>query len=89
MTFHGLPWPSMAWQVIVVSHGGTIHSALCVLVPALGHVPNITNCSITRVAAPDDGHGEWRAEAIGDARHITAARLEVSAQQNFDVVRRS
>ena len=100
-------------EVLVFSHGGTVHCALeahvpptptlrgatgpparrrsrgrpsCPplrrrLVPDLGHIAHITNCSITTIEVPAGG-GSCLARTIGDAAHISGG-----GTHNADVMR--
>lgn len=78
--------------VLVVSHGGFVHTAVCALsdLPDC-EIPHIGNCSVTTLIAPDTGSGSqaWRAAAIGESATGDAQHgLSQSHRINVDMASR-
>ncbi len=66
--------------VLVFSHGGTIHAAICVLAGA-AEMPHIGNCSVSELSA-SEGHGPellWEVVSVGEAP------VPASRARNVDV----
>lgn len=70
-------------RVAVVSHGGTIHTAL-LTVSALreSEVRHIGNCSITTVEVVEGG--SWRVIEVGESDHVTSVGNDAARQHGAD-----
>ena len=81
-------------SVLVVSHGGFIHHAVCAMSNLdEGEVPHIGNCSVTTLVAPAaSSDAPWHVLAVGEhAAHRSATGGGTSAsapQLNVDLVGR-